>query len=279
MKVPSIWAVLVLATLLSISAPASANNSNDEFNWNVTVELGYIYNPTLIAGGEQSNFGDFTSVNVWLDLYYKGFFVQSNRYRTSGSFGATELGYELHLDEDFELNIINKNYLAGFDQRNVGLVVDTYIEELEGIKARSFVPSQGIRYIRYLDESVYWVDVAVDLVAGRHRGWVVDTFYTKTTEYRNVDLSFGAGLTVFSADMTNYYFGVDQDEARVNRPFYEPGVGYRAELEAVMRYPLSQDWLFTAGATLSHYSNSISDSSLVARNNVFRFKLSVSYVF
>lgn len=279
MRIPSIWAVLVLAMMLTISAQAKANETDDEFNWNVTVELGFINNPTLIVGGEQSSFDDFTSIDVWLDLYYKGFFVQSNRYRTSGSFGATELGYELHLDENFEINIINKNYLAGFNQRNVGLVVDSYIEELEGIKARTFVPNQGLRYMRYLDESVFWVDVAVDLIAGKHRGWVLDTFYATKTEYRNVDLSFGAGLSLFSADMTNYYFGVDRDEAQIDRPFYEPGVGYRAELEAVMRYPLSQDWLFTAGATLSHYSDSISDSSLVARNNVFRFKLSVSYVF
>lgn len=272
---------------ICLTFPVLGDEFKDEFSWNVTLEAGFVFDPTLLDGAKQDDFGDYTAIDIWIDLYYKGFFVQTNRYRSSGNFGATELGYELHLGEDYEINLISKSYLAGFDSRNVGQINDEFIPELVGIKQRQFAPSQGVRYMRYLHDSVLWVDVAVDLIAGYHRGWVLDTFYTRTLEYRNLDFSLGAGVTAFSADMTNYYFGVDADEVISElgqdlvpiRPFYEPGFGYRAELEAIIRYPLAQDWLFTAGATLSHYSDSISDSPLVARANVFRFKLSVSYVF
>ncbi|GAB5379550.1 MAG: hypothetical protein Alis3KO_29460 [Aliiglaciecola sp.] len=252
---------------------------SDEFNWNLTIELGLVKDSTLIVGGEQDDFDDFAALSVWIDLYYKGFFIQSNRYRSSGVIGATEIGYELHLDKDFEINIINKNYLAGFDQRNVGLISDQEIAELSGIDTRKFAPNQGIRYLRYLDNAVAWVDVSVDLLTGYHRGWVVDAFYNRTMEYRNWDVSYGIGASLFSEDMTDYFFGVDSHEIRENRPFYEPGSGYRVELEAVAHYPIAEDWLFTIGSTFSHYSNSIYDSPLVARQNVLRFKMSVSYVF
>lgn len=276
---PFIFLINFLAMLCCSAFASGDQGSEDEFYWNLTAELGLVKDSTLIVGGKQDGLDDYAALSIWLDLYYKGFFIQSNRYRTSGLVGATEIGYELYLDKDFEINLINKNYLAGFDQNNVGLIGDSDIEELAGIKDREFAPSQGLRYMRYYEGAVAWVDVSVDLLAGYHRGWVVDTFYNRRIEYRNWDLSYGVGASLFSEDMTDYFFGVDNSEVRENRPFYEPGIGYRVEFEAVGHYPLAEDWLFTVGSTLSHYSNSIADSPLVARQNVLRFKMSVSYVF
>ncbi|WJG09803.1 MipA/OmpV family protein [Aliiglaciecola sp. LCG003] len=270
---------LAIAPSSIIMAPAMADEPNNGLSWNVTVEMGLVSDPTLIKGGEQHEFADFTTVDIWLDLYYKGFFIQSNRYRSSGYIGATELGYELHLDEDYEVALINKNYVAGYNQTSVGLIDNQFNQQLAGINTRKYSPSQGIRYLRYLDNAVAWVDLSADLLTRRHKGWVIDTFYSHVIENRNWDISVGAGLTLFSQNMTDYYFGVDAAEVAVNRPYYQPSRGLRAEVEAIARYPLSASWLFTVGTTVSHYSNTIKNSPLVARQNVVRFKMSVSYVF
>jgi len=271
---------LKLLMLLSISLMTSyAIAEDEEFNWNVTVEIGLVENPSILVGAEQSVLVDFLAVNIWLEAYYKGFFIQTNRYRNSGDVGTTELGYEIHLADDYEIDFIYKSYLAGFDQNNAGTVADELIPELEGIDERKFAPSAGLRYLRYMDNAVAWIDVSYDLLSRYHQGWVVDLFYNRVYEIRNWDLSVGGGATFFSHKINDYYFGVDQNEINETRAVYEAGSGYRVELEASAQYPISQDWLFAIGTTYSHFSDSIDDSPIIARQNVLRFKMSVSYVF
>lgn len=265
--------------LVAIFAANYAVAEEDEFHWNVTVETGFVIDPSILQGAEQRDFTDFVAINIWLEAYYKGFFIETNRYRNSGAVGRTELGYEIYLDENYELDFIYKSYLSGFDQFNAGAVVDELIEELEGIDQREYTTSAGLRYLRYLENAVAWIDVSYDLFEGYHRGWVVDTFYNRVYQLRNWDLSVGGGATFFSDKINDYYFGIDQNEINQNRKAYEAGSGYRIELEASAQYPISQDWLFTVGSTYSYFSNSIGDSPIVARQNVLRFKLSVSYVF
>ncbi len=269
----------VMLFLFAILTANMATAEEDEFQWNIAAELGFVHSPSIIKGAEQSDFSDFIFLNIWLEAYYKGFFIQTNNYRNSGVVGRTELGYEILVEDDYEIDFIYKSYFAGFDQYNAGAVIDELIEELEGIDERKYSPHAGLRYMRYFDKSVAWIDVAYELFGGYHNGWVVDTFYNRVYEIRNWDISVGGGATYFSDKTTDYFFGIDANEVALNRPVYETGSGYRVELESSAQYPISQDWLFTIGATYSHFSNSIANSPIVARQNVIRFRLSVSYVF
>lgn len=275
--------ILMLSLLLcagSRFALASERvEENEDFTWNFTIGLTLVSNPSLVVGGDQRDFGDYIFVQSSLDLYYKGFFIQTNKHRFEGLLNGSELGYELYVEEDYEIDIISKSYIIGFDQDASGLIRDEFIPELEGINTRESNSSEGLRYIRYLDNAVYWVDIASDLLAGYHDGWVVDGFYSHIIQVRNWEVNVGGGASFFSRKMNNYYFGVSDDEIAEGRPAYEAGSGYRVEFEAIAQYPMGEDWLFSTGATLSHYSSSIANSPLVDRQNVLRFKLGISYVF
>lgn len=183
------------------------------------------------------------------------------------------------MNADYEIDLISKTYLSGFSATEAGLITTGHIEELQGIKTRDYISNQGIRYMRYLHNAVYWVDVAADIINGDHHGWVVDGFYSYILQKRNWDINLGAGFSFFSSNMNSYYFSVQPEEATDLRPIYRAGEGYRLQVEAFVQHPISEGWLFNGGVTLSHYSNSISDSPLVTNENVIRAQLGVSYVF
>lgn len=274
--------LLLLTGLLQTAESRASNPQPDQpedFSWNLTLGVALVSNPTHIAGAEQYEAKHYWGVQASLDLYYKGFFLQTNKHRFDGFMTGSELGYELIVEDEYEIDLISKSYLVGFDENNAGLVRDESIPELEGIKSRGVGSNQGVRYIRYLDDAVYWVDVATDLFNNKHDGFVVDGFYSRILPIRNWDISLGVGATYFSEDINNYYFSVSEYEAREFRPVYDAGDGYRIELEASAQKPVWEDWLFSAGVTLSHFSDSIADSPLVARQNVLRFQVGISYVF
>jgi hypothetical protein len=275
-----LWSHGVLAQH-SNTPPANAHTDNPdgEFSWNLTVAADVIKTQSIIVGVDQEDGLDFLEISVLVDLYYKGFFIQTNKHRFGGYVNGAEFGYEIEVNDEYEIDFISKTYVSGFSDSDVGLTGDRKIPELLGVKEREYVSNQGVRYMRYLPNSVYWIDWAASIFSNEHRGWVIDGFYSYVLQSRNWDINLGAGLSLYSSNMNNYYFGVTPEEASQSRPIYDAGAGYRAQLEAFVQRPISESWLFNGGVTVSHYSKSISDSPLVVRQNSVRAQVGVSYVF
>jgi hypothetical protein len=256
----------------------SSSRGGNEFSWDISITIDMVYESTFIIGTEKKVALDFLELDLLIDVYYRGFFFQSNKHRYNRYDERVEIGYELAVNENYEIDLISKIYLTGFSAS--GLFDNGEpIEELAGINPRKYLSSQGIRYRRYLPNAVYWVDVATNLFSNVHDGWVIDGFYSYILQRRNWDINLGAGASFFSNEMNNYYFSVQPEEATSSRPVYQAGAGYRLQVEAFVQHPLSEAWLFTGGVTLSHYSNSISDSPLVVRDNIIRAQVGVRYVF
>ncbi|MDU0353630.1 MipA/OmpV family protein [Paraglaciecola aquimarina] len=255
------------------------DNLDGAFSWNVTITGDIMSSQSILAGVNQEKFTEFLDISVFIDLYYKGFFIQTNKHRFGDYVNGAELGYELLVNEKYEIDLISKTYLPGFSSDTAELVYEREIPELAGIDEREFLSSQGIRYMGYLPSSVYWIDWAVNLLNSEHRGWVIDGFYSYILQRRNWDINFGGGISLFSSNMNGYYFSVKPEEATQDRPVYDAGAGYRLQLEAFVQRPLSEGWLFNAGVTFSHYSKSISDSPIIDRQNALRAQIGVSYVF
>lgn len=264
------------------SEPVGSSRGGDEFSWNVSVAIDIIGETPFIVGGNQDDEFDYLDFSLLLDVYYRGFFIQSNRHRYSSYVNGGEIGYELEVNENYEVDLISKGYLPGFSSVYAGFT-GTYdgeaIEELKGINSRDEISLTGIRYMRYLGDTVYWVDVAGDFFSNTHSGWVVDSFYSYILQKRNWDINLGIGASFFSNKMNSYYFSVAPEEVKESRPVYHAGSGYRVQAEAFFQRPISESWIFNGGVTVSHYSKSISDSPLVSNNNVVRAQLGATYVF
>jgi len=118
-----------------------------------------------------------------------------------------------------------------------------------------------------LPSSVVSADIAAD-VAGAHEGFKAKLRYTRMI---SSDTTFRpyAELQWSSADVTDYYFGVNANEVADNRPAYEADSALAAKVGLDMNFPLSPRWELVAGVHLTRYDSEITDSPIVDKDQVW----------
>jgi len=249
------------------------------FSWQFMAGVSGGYNQSPIKGDKQSNFYDYIHISLLFDLYYKGFFMQSNHRRSDAATLGGEIGYELIVNENWELDIISKAYVPGYEPSNIIDNNDHDIPTLSGLEDRDFGRGVGLRYSRFYQDSVLSIDLASLTSLSKAGGWVADVFYSHLKPYRNWDIYYGAGFTYYSSEVTDYFVGVNQDEVSNARPIYKAGSGYKAQLEVFAQHPISQNWSFNTSITQSYYSNTINDSPIIGKQHLTQVMFGVLYVF
>lgn len=256
----------------------------DAFEWQIILDLSLAYQPVLLKSVEQSEFSHFLQPALYVDLSYKGFFLQTNQRRSSAVLDSSEFGYQLIVKEDWQLDIIVKAYLDGFDPDGLIDYANANPSLFEGLKERQATGGIALRYSHFFENSIFYIDFAsadtgLNLYKDDVNGLIVDSFYSYLLPYRNWDIYLGAGLTYYEDDIINYYFGIDSDESNKFRPEFQADSAFRAQFELYAQYPLSQSWSFNAGITQSIYSPSIKDSPLVDKSFITNVMAGVQYVF
>mgnify|MGYP000070699637 CR=1 FL=1 len=269
-------------TVETITADANSPIVKDAFEWQFMLDLALVDNQIVIADVKQIDPWDYFQLGLLIDISYKGFFLQTNSRRSSTALGSGEFGYQLTVQEKWQLDIIVKAYLYGYSPEDILNKQD--IPQLVGLSEKKPTGGIALRYSRFLDNSIFYVDVATARAAdndqdGSITGLIVDSFYSYLIPYRNWDIYLGAGLTYYDKAFVDYYIGIDADEVTSSRPLYEANRGFRGQLEVYAQYPLSESWSFNAGITQSFYTNNIKRSPLVDSNTFTEVMLGVLYVF
>ena len=70
-------------------------------------------------------------------------------------------------------------------------------------------------------------------------------------------------VSLRSARLNNYYYGVRPDEATPTRPAYQAGAGFNNELGLYGSYRLTERWRALAGVSATHWSSEVRDSPIV----------------
>ncbi len=287
-------AMLVFSSLTfsSLSYAQETNEENgankpvvkDAFEWQFILDLSLVYDPKIIAGIEQEKLWHYFMPGVLVDISYKGFFLQTNQRRSNALLGGTELGYQLIVEDNWQLDLIAKAYMQGYDSESL-IEYDAGDDALlSGLREREPTVGIALRYSQYFENSLLTLDLASahtgdDEYSEHVSGLIIDSFYSYLLPYRNWDIYLGGGLTYFSQDIVDYYIGVSSDEANDIRTEYTADDGFRAQLEIYAQHPLSANWSFNAGLTHSIFSNEVKESPLVDRSQVTQVMLGVLYVF
>lgn len=256
----------------------------DEFEWQFSLDFSLVYDPKVIAGIEQNELKHYFMPGLLLDISYKGFFLQTNQRRSNALLGGTELGYQFIVQENWQLDLIAKAYMPGYDSESLIEYGAGDEEVLSGLRERGSAIGLAIRYSQYFDNALFTIDFAGatpgdDAQGENVNGIIIDSFYSYLLPLRNWDIYLGAGLTYFSQDIVDYYIGVSPEEATDIRAEYTADKGFRAQLEVYAQYPLSASWSFNTGITHSAFSNNVKESPLVDTNQVTQVMLGVLYVF
>lgn len=278
----------LIITLIFICLPSLANEKipenettvfNETFSWQVMGNISAIYNPSLLKGHDQEDIVDYIGASLLLDVYYEGFFIQSNHRRASGLLQGAELGYQLVVTPEWELDIISKTYISAYEPESIIDNASKEIPTLEGLADRSAGEGIGLRYTRYHRNASLSVDFATLAPLSKTNGWVVDIFYSYVLPYRNWDIYLSTGYTHYSEKVMDYFYGINSNEVTPERTLYEADSGYRLQLELFAQHPISDSWSFSGGVTFNRYSDSTKKSPLVDTQNLTQVMLGVIYVF
>lgn len=253
----------------------------DEFSWQISLGFGLGVHQTVFAGDyEAGSCARCIRIPLLVDAYYKGFFLQSSKKRSEGVFGQDEFGYQISTQKNWSLDILSKTYLDELDSEEI--IEENELENslLEGLSKRREGQGLAIRYSRFFDEDILYVDIASLYTTDAANDYVVDLYYSHFIPYYNWDIYIGGGLTYFSESTTNYYFGIDESEVTEQREHYQVSKGaFSAQLEAIALYPMTENWTFNIGVHQTYYSNEIADSPITERKNTLIASFGVLYAF
>jgi len=251
----------------------------NDFDWQILMDLSVGYDQVLLDSVEQTELLHYFKPALLIDISYKGFFLQTNQRRSAALLLGAEFGYQLFVKENWQVDIIAKAYMPGYDPADLIEYQDADEKLFSGLEERDATLGVALRYSRYFDDSIFTIDIARAYADDDANGLIVDSFYSYLLLYRNWDIYLGAGLTYYDQALVDYYIGITPDEVTENRSLYTADSGFRAQLEVYAQYPLSASWSFNAGITQSFYNNEIKKSPLVDKNKLTQVMLGVLYVF
>lgn len=253
--------------------------SDSEFSWQFMINMAAVYDPVILKGVELSGIEDFLAFSLSLDLYYKGFYIQSNQRRLGSQFYSSEIGYQLINNEDWAVDILTKSYISGYYPDELIKNQDEAIPTLEGLKDRDSGNGIALRYSRFIDNDLFSIEVASLGVLNRADGWLIDSFYSHLIQYRNWDIYLGGGATFYSSRAMDYYLGVSPEEENEYRPEHQSEGAVKLQAEVYAQHPITENWSFSAGITQSYYSKNVVDSPLADKQSITQVLVGVMYVF
>ena len=116
-------------------------------------------------------------------------------------------------------------------------------------------------------------------VSNEHKGTSTSFTYSINVPLGNWVLIPAVGSSWFSAKVSDYYYGVQENEVLADRALYKPKSGFNYNAGLTLIRPFKEN--HTIGATFSYdkFSSEISDSPVVAENNVKGMGLFYVYTF
>jgi outer membrane protein len=84
-------------------------------------------------------------------------------------------------------------------------------------------------------------------------------------------------LSLRSASLNDYYYGVRPEEARADRPAYEADAGATPELGVRLFYRLTQRWTLLAGVSAARLPDTVRASPIVERRTLANLELGLLY--
>lgn len=116
-----------------------------------------------------------------------------------------------------------------------------------------------------VDSGVVLADVRQAVNA--HKGLQARARYTYNPDPYTAALRPYAELQYLSADVSDYYVGVDSQYARADRPTYQADAAWIAKVGLHLQHPLSERITLVGDAAINAYGKEITDSPLIEREN------------
>ena len=241
---------------LGVTGPASAESQLvensphfGETGWEVSVGVG-LFSATDNTNLYKRDDDDFES-GIFIPV--EASYIGENFYFKAGEFDGLLLGYTLTQDQNWALDAV-------LSPRFVGPIDNDLLEDAD-LDERDPDLHAGLRYSLYFDRSLVRVDVSRD-ISGAHDGYIIGAAFDREWQLRNWMLTGTAAVAYVSEDMTDYYFGVDNDEATTRFPVYRAKGAVITALVLDAEYPLNEDWTFNTALAILAVDEELEESPI-----------------
>lgn len=118
-------------------------------------------------------------------------------------------------------------------------------------------------------------DLAQDMTA--HKGTQLKARYTFNPEPYQANFRPYAELQWLSDKVTDYYVGVQADEAKLDRPAYQADAAFAFRAGLAIEQPLSPRLTLVGDAAITAYDSQISDSPIIERSQIWSGAIGLRY--
>lgn len=137
----------------------------------------------------------------------------------------------------------------------------------------------GLRATGYVGNTLVQVTFLSGDLRDEHDGYVISSELGRAWQNRNMNYHWLVGAIYESAKVTQYYFGVDGNQADVNFPAYQADDSVQLFAELGLTYVLAEDWILRSSARYTKLTEQIEDSPIIDEDYASIAALSLSYVF
>ena len=139
------------------------------------------------------------------------------------------------------------------------------------------VGTSGLRYREYRGDTLLQASAVADWQHGN--GLLLGLHVGHQWQLGNWNLQGIVGLRGVGADLVDYIYGVDEDEATTRFAAYRGEDTLFGETELTVARALGRNWVLRSGALVRYFGDGITDSPLVAADDALSAELGVAYVF
>lgn len=259
----------LLFTLIGNSNHASASERNKVI-WQGDLGLAAQIRDGLIAGLEDGDEEIGAALLVSGGVYYGNFFVEA------APFGQNPLtvGYVVAKSAKYQMSLIGQSSFPDISEsaQQKGNLLD-------GLHDRHASFEAGFEYYQQSESGDIRLRVLHDTL-GNHSGHLFFADYSYPIFTRHFLVLPAVGISYFSAQTTDYYFGIEPQEATTDRPEYHPSASWTLSARVYTERPLSKNWSLFGFASYSLLDESIANSPIVtAEHGTYNLAVGVLWSF
>ena len=174
------------------------------------------------------------------------------------SLGFGTIGYALTSSERFRFAVEGQLRFDGYDPDES--------QALAGLEERDLTLDAGISFTAMDEWGIASLRVMADAL-GVHEGYEISASYQYPMQFNRWILIPSIGLSLSSAELVEYYYGVKPTEVINGRPAYSGKSVVNASVGLNAMYALANNWEIIGGAEYTHLGDGITDSPIIAKDN------------
>lgn len=149
---------------------------------------------------------------------------------------------------------------------------------IDEVSSRKWALDAGVRWQWYGDNHHISIALSRD-VSGVYNGSHATVKYQYLTTFGDWKISLSPHLKWHSGALSNYYYGISEDDTEIGTLTYEARSGFQFGMSINSGYKINDDWqaLFRVSGTQLH--SGMTDSPLVEDNSIYSAFAGIAYRF